>query len=58
MSENKVRVSDMLRTTAANTNNLLLQIADHIDKLEEQILVLGNRINELEGSSDADRNVE
>lgn len=48
----------MLRTTAANTNNLLLQIADHIDKLEEQILVLGNRINELEGSSDADRNVE
>lgn len=46
----KVRVSDMLRTTAGNTNNMLIQIADHIDKLENEIIRLSLRIDELEGN--------
>jgi len=43
-----ISVGDMLRTTSQNTNNLLLQMADHIDKLEEEIVQLVNRIQELE----------
>ncbi len=46
MSEEKLSVSDMLRTTSTNTTNFLNQIADHIDKLE-------NRINELEQQLEA-----
>ena len=53
-----IRVSDMLRMTAGNTTNLMVQIAEHIDKLESEILALGQRINELEGNSDANRKSE
>lgn len=53
-----IRVSDMLRMTAGNTHNLMVQIAEHIDKLESEILALGQRINELEGNSDANRKPE
>ena len=46
----KISVADMLRTTSQNTNNLLMQMADHIDKLEEEIVQLTNRIQILESS--------
>ena len=53
----KMRVSDMVRTTAGNTNNMMMQIADHIDKLEAEIIRLTQRVTELEGTnSDADAN--
>lgn len=44
----QVSVSEMIRTTAGNTNNLMLQIADHIDKLENHIRDLEKRIIEME----------
>ena len=47
-SQPKITVADMLRTTSQNTNNLLMQMADHIDKLEEEIVQLTNRIQVLE----------
>lgn len=50
-----MRVSDMIRTTAGNTNNLLMQVADHIDKLEAEIVRLTRRVKQLEGNtSDTD----
>jgi hypothetical protein len=42
-----VIVSEMLRVTANNNNQLLLQIADHIDKLESHISILETSINKL-----------
>lgn len=56
--QKSIRVSDMLRATAGNTHNLMTQIAEHIDKLEAEIIALGHRINELEGNSDANRQPE
>lgn len=41
-------VSQMLRMTGENTHTLMLQIAEHIDKLEAQVVQLTNRITELE----------
>ena len=49
-TQKEVRVSDMLRQTVGNTHQLMMHIADHIDKLEDQIVELSNRINELENS--------
>ena len=43
------KVSDMLRLTSKNTTELMLQIANHIDELEAQVVQLNNRITELEG---------
>jgi len=55
--ETTMRVSDMIRTTANNTNNLLMQVADHIDKLEAEIVRLSLRVEQLEGNtSDSDAN--
>jgi len=53
MSEEKVidqitNVSDMLRTTAENQSMFLIQIADHVDRLESVILKLEARITEME----------
>jgi GTPase SAR1 family protein len=57
MSEEKkpVTVSEMLRYTASNTNDLFLKVANHIDKLEEQLVKLEKRILELESEQDANR---
>jgi hypothetical protein len=58
MSEEQTKpmtVSGMLRYTATNTNDLFLKVADHIDKLEEQLVKLEKRILELESEQDASR---
>jgi CheY-like chemotaxis protein len=41
-------VSDMLRTTGTNTAEFMTQVANHIDKLEDAVVQLKNRITELE----------
>ena len=46
------KVSDMIRTTAENQANFLAQIANHIDKLEDSIVQLTNRISDLESKND------
>lgn len=48
-----IKVSDMIRTTAENQSGFLAQIADHIDKLEEGIRGLQQRVEELEGKQNA-----
>jgi hypothetical protein len=53
MTEEKViKVSEMIRTTAENSNQFMQQIADHIDKLEDGIIKLQTRIEELEMRND------
>ena len=42
------KVSDMLRYTAGNNSQLLMQIADHIDKLESHIAALEANITSLQ----------
>lgn len=54
-TENKqetIKVSDMIRTTAENQADFLTQIANHIDKLEDSIVQLTNRISDLESKND------
>jgi len=46
MSEENLSVSDMLRTTSTNTNNFLIQVADHIVKLEQRIIELEQELLE------------
>lgn len=47
-----IKVSDMIRTTAGNQADFLTQIANHIDKLEDSIVQLTNRISNLESKTD------
>ena len=49
-----VKVSDMIRVTAENQNTFLIQIADHIDKLEQAIDELRNRVNAMEQANEPD----
>jgi len=49
-----VKVSDMIRVTAENQNTFLMQIADHIDKLEQAIDELRNRVNAMEQANESD----
>jgi ubiquinone biosynthesis protein UbiJ len=41
-------VSDMIRITAENQNIFLMQIADHVDKLEQAVAELRDRVNAME----------
>lgn len=47
-----VKISDILRITSNNTHDLMIKIADHIDKQELRIANLEARIIELEGNND------
>jgi hypothetical protein len=58
MSENlkPPTVGEMIRLTSANTSEFMTQIADHIDKLEERVVQLTNRITELESVQNGNSN--
>ena len=58
MSENlkPPTVGEMIRLTSANTSEFMTQIADHIDKLEERVVQLTNRITELESVQNGNNN--
>lgn len=47
MTEEKISISEMIRTTSTNTNSFLTQVADHIDKLENHIATLEAQLVEL-----------
>ena len=44
-------VAEMLRVTGANTAEFMKQVAEHVDKLEQEIVKLQNRVTELESSN-------
>jgi len=44
-------VPEMLRMTGANTAEFMLQIAEHIEKLEEEVAKAKARITELEAQN-------
>ena len=47
-------VAEMLRMTGTNTAMFMEHVADHIEKLEQQVKELSDRISELErGQNDA-----
>jgi len=48
------KVSDMIRVTAENQNTFLMQIADHIDKLEQAIDELRDRVITMEQANEPD----
>ena len=50
--ENQVTsVAEMLRITGGNTAEFMKQVAEHIEKLEQAIKALQDRISELEASN-------
>jgi hypothetical protein len=48
MSTEKISVGQMIRTTAENQGIFLTQIAEHIEKLENALVELQNRVTEME----------
>jgi hypothetical protein len=48
MTDEQISISEMIRTTSTNTNTFLIQVADHIDKLENHIIKLEEHIDKLE----------
>jgi hypothetical protein len=50
MEEVKMSVSEMVRTTGENTRQFMLQISEHIAKLEAEVHNLRQRISELESA--------
>jgi hypothetical protein len=48
IKQEPVKVSDMIRVTAENQNTFLMQIADHVDKLEQAVSELRDRVNAME----------
>ena len=53
MNENMTppSIPDMLKVTGANTAAFMQHVAEHVDKLEQTIVELTQRIAELEGST-------
>jgi hypothetical protein len=45
IKQEPAKVSDMIRITAENQNTFLMQIADHVDKLEQAVAELRDRVN-------------
>jgi len=58
MMEQEIRISDMLRQTGENYSQFMQQVANHIDKIESQVISLEQRILELEEAQDANRKSE
>jgi uncharacterized protein YceH (UPF0502 family) len=50
MEEVKMSVAEMVKTTGENTHNFMLQIAEHIAKLEAEVFNLRQRVSELEST--------
>ena len=50
--ENRPTVVDMLRTTGNNTAEFMDKVAAHIEKLEQELIRLQERVQELEMSHD------
>jgi hypothetical protein len=50
MEEVKMSVSETVKTTGENTLNFMLQISDHIAKLEAEVFNLRQRVSELEST--------
>jgi ubiquinone biosynthesis protein UbiJ len=57
-SQASVKVSDMIRITAENQNTFLIQIADHIDKLEQAIDELRTRVSTMEQANEPDHTAQ
>ena len=56
--EQEIKISDMLRQTGENYSQFMQQVANHIDKIESQVISLEQRILELEEAQDANRKSE
>jgi exonuclease VII small subunit len=56
--EQEIRISDMLRQTGDNYSQFMQQVANHIDKIESQVISLEQRVLELEEAQDANRKSE
>jgi len=54
MTTEKISVSQMIRTTAENQAVFLTQIAEHIEKLENALVELQNRVTEMEKANGDD----
>ena len=54
IKQEPVKVSDMIRITAENQNTFLMQIADHVDKLEQAVSELKDRVNAMEKANGDD----
>ena len=48
MEEVKMTVAEMVKTTGENTHKFMLQISEHIAKLETEVFNLRQRVAELE----------
>ena len=48
--EQAISVPEMVRTTGENTRQFMLQISEHIAKLEAEVINLRQRIAELESA--------
>jgi hypothetical protein len=46
----KMSVPDMVKTTGENTHKFMLQISEHIAKLEAEVFNLRQRVSELESA--------
>ena len=46
-----MKISDMVRITSDNSHEFMQQVADHVDKLEDQVAELKARIEELDASN-------
>jgi|APCry1669189472_1035225.scaffolds.fasta_scaffold250993_1 uncharacterized protein YceH (UPF0502 family) len=51
-------VPEMLRLTGANTADFMEQVANHIEKLENAVIELKARVDELEASNGNDNTAQ
>ena len=50
--ENRPTVVDMLRTTGENTAEFMNKVAAHVEKLEQEVIGLRQRVQEMELNND------